>query len=343
MSTSIPTVTPSDALGVIAHGLENNINQLWVGPPGVGKTDILTQAGEQAGYKVRLTHPVTADQTDYKGFPCKIDVDGEPRAEFIPFGDLRYIIETREKVMLLIDDLITVTPAVQAALMQILLAREINGMPVSDTVRIVAATNRKEDRAGGSMILSPVKSRCTIMNLEPSQQDWALWASNRGISPVCIAFTNWRPEFLTTIKQTPEIANLHCPRTMTTMFRIWQSGGYPKRAEHAYLAGAAGAEVAAEFLSFVRIWQELPDIDKCLADPTTMPKTEKPDIKFAMAGALSARADKKNAKAFYKCAEQLGPDFCVVAIRDALRRDNSLIHVPEFTDWVIKNQDIVLV
>lgn len=339
----VHTVRPADATELIRSGLRNNVNQLWVGPPGVGKSDIIEAAAEEEGYEVFLSHPVTADPTDYKGLPVRLeDAAGNVTAAFLPFGDLRRLIEADAPLLFFIDDLIQAPPAVQAACMQLLLARRINDHKVSPFVRMMSATNRKEDKAGGNAVLSPVKSRFCILNLQPHQEDWAGWAVKNGIAPVCISFTNFKPEYLTDIKQSPDIENLHCPRTLTKMFQTWMGQDYPKRAEHAYLSGFAGNEVVADFLAFVRIWTELPDIDKALKDPNTLTVPNKPDVRYALAGALAARATVDNASAFYSCVQKLGVDFSIVAVRDALRRDRSLIKAPEFTSWVVENQDIIL-
>lgn len=339
----IQTIRPGVAKEMMKHGLREGINQLWVGPPGIGKTEIIQQAAAEEGFDVLITHPVTSDPTDYKGLPVRLELeDGSVVATFLPFGDLRAIIEAKRPLLYFMDDLIQAPPAVQAAAMQLLQARRINDHKVADCVRMMAATNRKEDKAGGTTVLNPVKSRFVILHLGCNQEDWALHATKLGIHPVCISFTNWRPEFIIDIKISPDLENLHCPRTMTKMFQIWMTQNYPKQAEHPYLAGAAGSSAASEFLSFVRIWQDLPDINEVLAKPDSFKVPTKPDVMYALAGALSSRAGKKNATAFFKASARLGKDFSVLAVRDALRRDKSLLDVPQFTEWVVEHQDIFL-
>ena len=83
--------------------------------------------------------------------------DGQ--AEFLPFGDLRALIQADKDTVFFLDDLGQAPPTVQAAAMQLILARRINGHHVSDSVTFIAATNRKQDKAGVSGILEPVKSR----------------------------------------------------------------------------------------------------------------------------------------------------------------------------------------
>lgn len=339
----IAQIRPAIAKETMKHGLREGINQLWVGAPGIGKTEIIQQAALEEGYEILVSHPVTSDPTDFKGLPVRLELaDGRVVAAHLPFGDLRRVVEATHPLLLFIDDLIQAPPAVQAAAMQLLQARRINDLIVPDCVRMMSATNRKEDKAGGTTVLNPVKSRFVILHLGCSQGDWAIHASKIGIHPVCISFTNWRPEFIEDVKVSPDLENLHCPRTMTKMFMIWMTQNYPKQAEHPYLAGAAGPIAASEFLSFVRIWQDLPNIDDVLAKPDTFKVPTKPDVMYALAGALSSKACKKNAVAFFKASARLGKDFSVLAVRDALRRDKSLLDVPQFTDWVVEHQDIFL-
>ena len=67
-----------------------------------------------------------------------------------------------------LDDLGQAPMSVQAAAMQLILARRINGFKISDKVIFMAATNRREDKAGVTGILEPVKSRFAwIVELVP--------------------------------------------------------------------------------------------------------------------------------------------------------------------------------
>lgn len=342
-NNEILELRPKEAKEVMRHGLRHGFNQLWCGAPGVGKTEIIQQAAAEEGYDVLISHPVTADPTDYKGLPVRLELkDGRIVAAFLPFGDLRQIIEATRPLLFFIDDLIQAPPAVQAAGMQLLQARKINDHKVADCVRMMAATNRKEDKAGGTTVLNPVKSRFFIMHLGCNQEDWALWAMKNGIDPVCISFTNYRPEFISNVEVSPDLQNLPCPRNMTEMFRCWMTHDYPKAAEHAYLAGRGGSVATSEFLAFARVWEHLPDVNKCLKDPDSFQVPTKPDILYALSGALAAKADKKNAANFFKACSRLGKDFSVLAVRDALRRDKSLLDVDQFTDWLVAHQDVIL-
>ena len=158
---------PSTLATTLAIAMEYKLNILIKGTPGIGKTDIVHQAAEKSNNKLIISHPVVSDPVDYKGMPAIITIDKETRAEFLPFGDLQALIEAEGPTTFFMDDLGQAPPAVQAAAMQLLLARRINNHKVSDHVCFIAATNNKEDKAGVSGILEPVKSRfCSIIQLE---------------------------------------------------------------------------------------------------------------------------------------------------------------------------------
>ena len=117
---------------------------LLVGSPGVGKTEIVQQVAASLGVRCIVTHPVVDDPVDYKGLPGIVPSESGPRAEFLPFGDLAQLMSASEPTLVLMDDLGQATPAVQAAIMQLVLARRINGHAISEHVTFAAATNRRE-------------------------------------------------------------------------------------------------------------------------------------------------------------------------------------------------------
>ena len=112
---------------------------LITGAPGTGKSDIVDQATREAGAELIISHPVTSDPTDFKGLGAL--VDGE--AKFLPFDQLKDLITATRPTVFFLDDLGQAPPAVQAAAMQLILARRVNGHKVSDAVTFIAATNRK--------------------------------------------------------------------------------------------------------------------------------------------------------------------------------------------------------
>lgn len=306
------------------------------GAPGIGKSDIVTQAAEALEADLVITHPVVSDPTDFKGLPAVVD----GAAEFLPFGDLRSLIEAKRLTICFLDDLGQAPPVVQAAAMQLILARRVNGHQISDQVVFLAATNRREDRAGVTAILEPVKSRfAAIVELTPNVDDWCAWALDNDVPAEVVAFIRWRPELLmATDPPTADIVNRPCPRTWTFLGKLYAAG--VRNAE--VFAGAVGEGPAAEFVGFLRVWQDLPSIDGILLEPSKAKVPTEPAALYAVSVALAQRATKANAARVVKYASRLPAEFGVLCLRDVLRKCPAAANNRAFISWATLHKDVLL-
>ena len=116
-------MTPKQLSQLLARTIPTKMPVLIKGAPGVGKTDIVRQACAEANVELIISHPVVDEPIDYKGLPSIRD----DHAEFLPFGQLRALITAVRPTVYFMDDLGQAPPAVQAAAMQLILARRING------------------------------------------------------------------------------------------------------------------------------------------------------------------------------------------------------------------------
>ncbi|MDA8165458.1 MAG: ATP-binding protein, partial [Desulfobacteraceae bacterium] len=275
---------PSELKGLLLKTIPARLPVLIKGAPGLGKTDIVGQAAAALSARLQLKHPVVDDPIDYKGLGFK--VEGRDEARFLPFGDLKALIDADTPTVCFLDDLGQAPPAVQAAAMQLLLSRSINGHRVSERVCFVAATNRRTDRAGVSGILEPVKSRfATIVELQPDLEDWVAWALSHDMPTELIAFVRYRPNLLWDFAPTAEMTNSPCPRTVANAGRLLNIG-LPPEVEYQAVSGAAGEGFAAELLGFLRIYRKLPHPDRVLQDPDRAPvPADDPATLYALCGA----------------------------------------------------------
>lgn len=324
-------LNPSQLQKLLAACIPAILPVLVTGAPGIGKSDIVARAAADAGHELLISHPVVEDPTDSKGLPFP-SADGA-NARFLPFGDLERALSARRPLVWFIDDLGQATPAVQAAKMQLLLARKIGEHVLPPHVTFVAATNRRIDNAGVSNILDPLKSRfATIVELTTSIEDWTRWAVATNQPPELIAFLRFRPDLLLSANRTREIENLPSPRSWGMVGKL--SKVVPSDLEHVAFAGAVGQGAATEFVAFKRLFQQMPSPDGVLAAPSSAPIPTDVAVQYGIATALARLANANNFDRVMVYANRLHEaglgEFAVLLVRDAVERDASIASTPAF-------------
>lgn len=325
---------PQSLLSLLSGAFRNGRKVLIKGAPGIGKSDIVAQAATAAGSDLVLMHPAVSDPTDYKGMPAIVGA----AAEFLPFGDLNRLIKAERPTVAFLDDIGQAPVAVQAALMQLILARRVNGHVLSPHVTFCGATNDTRHLAGCSGLIEPVKSRWdTIVELEPSIDDWTTWALDSGLVPELVAFIRFRPALLSAFKPTKELTNSPCPRTWASVGK-WLADGVK---DLEVLSGCVGEGAAAELIAFLQLAAELPSLDAILLDPDGTMVPTKPAQLYAVTAGLARKANKGNADRVFRYLARLPKEFEVYGVRDAVRSDKTVTQCRAFVEWSVKNADAI--
>ena len=305
------------------------------GAPGVGKSDIVVQVAKELKMDLIISHPVVSDPTDFKGLPGI--VDGE--AEFLPFGDLRRLIKAKKPTIAFLDDLGQAPAVVQAAAMQLILARKVNDHKISNKVIFIAATNRRQDRAGVTGILEPVKSRfSTIIQLDPTADEWIEWAFENDMPAELISFIHFRPSLLHSEKSTADIVNHSCPRTIAYCGKLIKAG----LDDIEILSGAVGEGCAIELVGFMEVYKSLPNISAILTDPQNAIVPTEPAALYAVVSALTEKITMDNASRILKYGNRLPADFSVLLVRDSIRKEPGIQNTKAFIRWVTLHKDVLL-
>lgn len=244
---------------LLSVGLEASLPVLLFGAPGIGKTEIVKAAARELGFAIEISHPVVSDPTDFKGIPFA----DNGVARFLPLPLLRKMMGAQEPMVVFFDDLGQAPEAVQAALMQVILAREVDGNKISNHVRFVAASNEIRQGAGVRGVLSPLISRFTVIYLTSDFAAFKNWAAASGkISALIVSFLESQNRknlnMLNTFSE--EKAKLcipyACPRTWEVANR-WLTAftnGNDVNWELAYpaIAGCVGEDCALAFMTFCK-------------------------------------------------------------------------------------------
>jgi hypothetical protein len=350
-----PIYTPSQLHDALVPLIKARLPVLVTGQPGQGKTDIITQVCEELDYDLMITHPVVDEPIDYKGFPFPYtDKDGKPKAAFIPFGEMERLLKATRPLVSFADDAGHAPKAVQAAYMQWILNRAINGQEMSKYVTFVAASNRKEDKAGVQGFLEPLKDRfVTIMELISSLEDWITWAIKNKLPYEIISYVRYCPEILDEWKPTPDFSRTPTPRGIFGVAKMLRAG-IPSKLQLKMIAGAIGKSRATGLVGFLKVYNDLINPDEVILDPAKASIPTEPGHIYALCGALAARATQSTIENIITYANRFSDpkefsdgetmdEFSVLLVRDAVAKErNKLSKCRKFAEWMDKHQDVII-
>lgn len=149
-----------------------------IGGPGTAKSDLVTQVASAAGLHVQVVIASLRDPTDFLGLP----VPGKNGS--VKYAPPDWALQAAElgNSVVFLDEISTCAPAVQAALLRVVLDRVVGDFALPPTVRIVAAQNSVEDSAGGYDLAMPLANRfATLADWQaPDAKAWASWLLSAG-------------------------------------------------------------------------------------------------------------------------------------------------------------------
>src|SRR5690606_10528222 len=113
------------------------------------------------------------------------------------------------------------------------------------------------------------------------------------------------------------------PRTWVYADQI-RGANLPADITFELLKGTVGEGAASEYLAFLKIARDLPNVDKILLNPDKAPIPESPAARYAITTALAMKATTNNMDRMMQYTERLPIEFQVVFVRTAVRRDDSV-------------------
>ncbi|MEU1470032.1 AAA family ATPase [Streptomyces sp. NPDC005761] len=130
---------------------------LW-GEPGIGKSAALTQLAESLELPLTTVIASVHEPSDFSGLPI---VGDDPAQQGVPMAppDWAVRLVRAGRGLLFLDELSTAPPAVQAALLRLVLERRVGALRLPPGVRIVAAANPRSSAADGWELGPPLANR----------------------------------------------------------------------------------------------------------------------------------------------------------------------------------------
>ncbi len=277
------------------------------GPPGVGKTATITAIADALGLPLEVVLASIREPADFCGFPV-IREDGV-RME-APSWARR--LATAGRGILFLDEISTAPPAVQAALLRVVLDRVVGDLPLPAGVAVVAAANPPEQAAGGWDLSAPLANRFCHLPWALDTQGWIdgmiqgwqtpavphLPDNWQGYIPagraLVAAFIRHRPHLLLQLPASEDQAGKAwpSPRSWDMASRLLAACDASQAGEDisAFLvAGCVGEGAGLEFLAW-RKALDLPDPEDLLRNPDMFRVPERGDQTFAVLTAVVAAA-----------------------------------------------------
>jgi hypothetical protein len=284
---------------------------LW-GPPGTGKTATVTALAATMGVPCEVVIASIHEPTDFSGLPV---VTGDT-VRLAPPAWARRLADAGtggRGALLFLDELSTAPPAVQAALLRVVLERTVGDLALGGDVAVVAAANPPEQAADGWDLSAPLANRFCHLDWTVDAAGFAEglvsgwhptapvavppdWADRLPAARALVAgFVRSRPDLLCAVPDGAGAGRAWpSPRSWELACRLWaasDAAGCGPEVGAALVTGTVGEGGALEFLS----WQsrlDLPDPEDILADPDRARLPARADrlwaVLAAVAGAVAA-------------------------------------------------------
>ncbi|GAA3491577.1 MoxR family ATPase [Streptomyces cremeus] len=314
---------------------------LW-GEPGIGKTAALTQLAESLGLPLTTVIASVHEPSDFSGLPV---IGDDPATQGVPMAPPDWAVRLAEagRGLLFLDELSTAPPAVQAALLRLVLERRIGTLRLPPGVRIVAAANPRASAADGWELSPPLANRfvhlywthdhdvvvrglggtwprASLPQLDPGKLADAVAYARRAVCGLLEA----RPALVHRLpsSETRRGGAWPSPRSWDMTLRLIAfatAAGASREALSLLVRGAVGDGPGLELLAGLDR-MDLPDPESVLADPAGAELPERGDLRQAVLDGVVAAVRKRPEKARWDAAwdvlvramETGAPDLVVV-------------------------------
>jgi hypothetical protein len=267
---------------------------LW-GAPGTGKTSAIRAMAEAMGLPCETVIASIREPSDFAGLPI---VAGDT-VRFAPPLWARRLADAGHGLLFL-DELSTAPPAVQAALLRVVLERAVGDLTLPDQVAVVAAANPPEQAADGWDLSAPLANRLCHLTWHTDPRavaDGPLlpdgWQAEELLARGLVAaFLHVRPALACAPPAEAASAGRGwpSPRTWEMAARLMAAAGAAGTsddARSALIRGAVGEGAGVEFLAWLSE-MDLPDPEVVLADPASFRLPERGDRAYAALAAIAA-------------------------------------------------------
>ncbi len=289
------TVTPNEAKRSLRKCIKIQRPVFMWGPPGIGKSDIVKQIGQEFDRDVIDVRLSLWEPTDIKGIPYyntqANTMSWAPPAE-LP-------TDPESTAILFLDELNSAAPATQAAAYQLILNRRVGTYILPKGVAIVAAGNRETDKGVTFRMPAPLANRFIHLELKTDYEDWFQWATNNQIHEQVVGYIGFAKQDLYDFDPKSASRSFPTPRSWSFVSDLLQDDDMDEGTLTDLVAGAVGEGLAVKFMAHRKVAKQMPKPEDILAGKVDNVKIKEISAMYSLAISLCYElqtADKKRVK-----------------------------------------------
>jgi hypothetical protein len=304
------------------------------GSPGIGKSQMAYEIAEEFNLQVIDVRLSQCDPTDLLGFP---QVNGK-RAGYLPMdtfpleGDS--LPEGKSGWLLFMDECNSAPLAVQAASYKVFLDRMVGNRKLHPLCAVMAAGNKESDGAIVMPMSTALQSRMIHIELMVDHEEWLDWANGKAIDHRICSAIRFKPGWLMTFSPDHTDKTYGCPRTWAFVNKLLPQTEGDDTVRLVVLSGALSEGLAREFLTYCKVYREIPQPDEILKSPESAKVPTDPGYLYPVIGTISHNAKLSNFEQFMKYIRRMPKEYQVVTVRDTKRRNPEILKLPATVKWM---------
>ncbi len=201
MLTDLRVIDQNEYASLLQFSIKSKGNLLVFGQAGVGKTEMAKQAVEASGLKFKYVNLSVLEAPDLLGLPV-IDRSGaHPKVEYAAPSFLPRADETKDRYVILFDELDKAKEELQNPLLECLQSFSINGNDLA-IHSIIATGNLPDEHAFSKPVNHALTNRCQVFKLQATTDAWLSWANSAGVNFLVNGFIGQNIDWLS--KPAPE-------------------------------------------------------------------------------------------------------------------------------------------
>lgn len=332
-----PAIGTKDLYKQLEALLDADIPLFIHGSPGIGKSYIVNDIAKQNNLEIVDVRLSQLDAVDLRGIPT---ISNEQTKWMPPI----FLPTNKDsKGILFLDELNSAPLSVQAAIYQLVLDRKIGEYTLPIAWRIVCAGNKINDKGIVFKLPSPLINRMVHIVLEAKYDDFKPWAIKNDIHAFVIGFLGFRPDLLSTeVPSSTETNPAFCtPRAWHMLSSILKKNK-ELNSIHPIIYGTVGYGAGIEFISFVKVYKSLPNIDAILEGRSDVVPKE-PSALYALCAAIIEKYSKiEQASNIFLYVKNLPVEFNIMLIKDLIIKDEGIAEIEAFDNWMEQYEQFII-